>query len=432
VYHFCTTSYLSCNGTKVSDTKAKHPPRPYTRPSRAGIRVMTASDQPNPRPRLLLLIPHLGGGGAEQVTAQLARGLSSQKYDLHLALITQTADAPELAYSRLPPWVTVHPLGARRVRSAALPLLQLLRGLRPQLILSSMFHLNFLVLLLRPFLGFPVRILIRQNATASSALAELPRHNRLLYRTLYRRADCVLCQSDAMARDLAENFAVPGNRISVLPNPIDIDAIRSAKPAQSEAWPNSGPHLFAVGRLSHEKGFDLLLRSLSHVRRQFPSADLLIAGSGPEEPLLKALCCTLSLDAAVRFLGHVAAPASYFSAAALFVLSSRHEGLPNALLEAAAVGLPIVTTPASDGLVELVDRQTGVWLASASTAQELADTLITALTALEPGQRFHHAFVEPFALKPALAAWEALIDRFLAETSTGGATVQHSSPVVSA
>ena len=385
---------------------------------------MTKASQPNSQPRLLLLIPHLGGGGAEQVTALLARGLSAVKYDLHLALITQTIDSPELVSARLPPWVTVHPLGARRVRSAALPLLRLLRKLRPQLIVSNMFHLNFLVLLLRPFFGFPVKIAIRQNGTASSALARLPRYNQLFYRLLYRRADCVVCQSAAMARDLRDSFRVPENRLRVLPNPVDFDALHSVKPAPVNDWPDSGPRLLAVGRLSFEKGFDLLLHSLVLVRQQFPSASLVVLGSGPEEPTLKTLCCTLSLERAVHFLGHAIDPAAWFHAATLFVLSSRHEGLPNALLEAAAAGLPIVSTPASDGLVELVRQEPGVWVASAPTSEALADTLTTALTTLENGQRFQHAFVTPFQLKPALAVWEELIDRFLADSPDAGGRVR--------
>jgi glycosyltransferase involved in cell wall biosynthesis len=393
---------------------------------------MILHNQLNSRPRLLLLIPHLGGGGAEQVTALLARGLSPYKYDLHLALITQTANAPELASASLPPSVKIHALGARNVRSATLPVLRLLRKLRPQLVLSGMFHLNFLVLLLRPFFGFPVHILIRQNGTASSALAALPRHNRLLYRLLYRRADSVLCQSAAMARDLAINFAVPDHRLCVLPNPVDFDSLCSTDSASLKIWPDSGPHLLAVGRLSHEKGLDLLLASLYLIRQRFPAADLLIVGCGPEEHSLKALCHDLALDSAVRFLGHVAAPAAYFSAAALFVLPSRHEGLPNALLESAAAGLPIVTTPASEGLVELVDQKPGVWLAPAATANDLADTLVTALTVLQPGQRFHHTFVEPFDLNSALVKWEALFDRFLVDASTSEARAQPGSPVTSA
>jgi len=83
------------------------------------------------RPRVLLLIPHLGGGGAERVTALLARGLSAPKYELHLGLITESLTASDL----VPAGVKIHSLGVRRVRSAALPLMGLVRELQPDLIL---------------------------------------------------------------------------------------------------------------------------------------------------------------------------------------------------------------------------------------------------------------------------------------------------------
>src|ERR1039457_3487921 len=96
----------------------------------------------NHRPRVLLLIPHLGGGGAERVMALLARGLSAEKYELHLGLITQA----EAGGEGLPSWIQIHALGAPRVRAGAFRLLRLVRRLKPDLILSGIFHLNFLVL----------------------------------------------------------------------------------------------------------------------------------------------------------------------------------------------------------------------------------------------------------------------------------------------
>src|SRR5438477_11772428 len=118
------------------------------------------------RPRVLLLIPHLGGGGAERVTTLLTRGLSAQKYEVHLGLITESVAASDL----IPASVRIHSLGVRRVRSAALPLLRLARQLEPDVILSGMAHLNFLVLLLRPFFPRKTRVVVRQNATVSGDL----------------------------------------------------------------------------------------------------------------------------------------------------------------------------------------------------------------------------------------------------------------------
>jgi glycosyltransferase involved in cell wall biosynthesis len=363
------------------------------------------------RPKVLLLIPHLGGGGAEQVTALLAWGLSRQKYELHLGLVTQ-ADVNAEAVA---PWVPIHALGARRVRSAGFKLLRLIRRVKPDVILSSMAHLNFLVLLLRPFLPQATRVLVRQNGTASAALAfgDLPAFTRPLYWLLYRHADRVLCQTRAMADDLARDFGMAETRLAVLPNPVAVDEIREAVSKSPSRWSGPGPHLLAVGRLAPVKGFDLLLQAFAVVRGDFPDADLAIVGAGAEEADLKALCRELALDAAVRFTGYVHSPSAYFPGASLYVLSSRHEGLPNALLEAAAGGLPLVCPPASGGLSELLHGQPGCWLATEISARALAESLIEALQVLEPEQRFAHAWIEPFRMENAIHAYEKLIDATL-------------------
>jgi len=260
-----------------------------------------------------LLIPHLGGGGAEQVTALLARGLCGQKYELHLGLVTQAVTGQV----HLPPQVTVHALGAKRVSAGALRLLRLVRRLKPDVILSGMAHLNFLVLLLRPFFPRGTRVLVRQNETVSAALAfgGQPGYTRLLYRLLYRHADRVICQTPAMAKDLAAELGIPEERLAVLPNPVDVDEIRAAIAENPDLWTGPGPHLLAMGRLSREKGFDLLLRALIMVRERFPCADLVIAGAGPEEAALKTECRELGLEAAVRYVGYVDRPSAYFPGA---------------------------------------------------------------------------------------------------------------------
>jgi glycosyltransferase involved in cell wall biosynthesis len=362
-----------------------------------------------------LLIPHLGGGGAERVIELLARHLPAEKYELHLGLITQA----ETGVEGLPAGVQLHALNVARVRAGAFRLLRLIRRLKPDLILSGIFHLNFLVLLLRPLLPKGTRILARQNGTVSSMLSfgGLPWYTRLLYRRLYRRADRVICQSPSMAEDLARQLGLPEERLTVLPNPIDVAEIRSSiqmNPAPPVGFdPGPGPHLLAVGRLAREKGFDLLLRAMALVRREYPEASLLIVGSGPEEAALKAECRALGLDGAVRFAGQLADPWPYFQRATLFVLPSRQEGLPSALLEAAAAGLPMVALPASGGVVELVSGQPGVWLAPEVSAEALAASLLAALRTLRPGERFAHSFVEAFRIDCAIQAYESLMDETL-------------------
>ena len=227
----------------------------------------------------------------------------------------------------------------------------------------------------------------------STALAfgGLPSYTRTLYRLLYRHADRVICQTRAMAADLAGELGLESDCIAVLPNPVDLDGIRAAADGPDQ-WTGSGPHLLAVGRLSLEKGFDLLLRALATVREGFPNADLIIAGAGQEEAALKALCRELELDKAVHFAGHVDRPYAFFPGATLFVLPSRHEGMPNALLEAAAGGLPIVALPASGGIVDLLDDRPGSWLASGISAEALSVSLLAALRTVRHGERFPNSF----------------------------------------
>lgn len=364
------------------------------------------------RSRVLLLIPHLGGGGAERVTALLARGLSRDKYEIHLGVVTQSAGAPELEALG----VQVHALGAKRVRNGAGKLLRLVRRLEPDLILSGMAHLNFLVLMLRPFFPRKIRVLVRQNGMASAALAfgGLPVYTRLLYRLLYPRANCVICQTAAMAKDMKERFRVPAARLAVLPNPVDVKAIRERVTAV-ETRSGTGRRLLAIGRLSREKGFDLLLDALAGVRCRFPDVELTIAGVGAEENALKTQCDAPGLREAVRFAGYVDDTAVLFAEASVFVLSSRHEGLPNALLEAAAAGVPIVALPSSQGVVDLVRGQPGVWLAHEISAAALERSLLAALAELQPGERFEHRFVEEFGLEHSIAKYETLIDKALNE-----------------
>ena len=228
------------------------------------------------RTRILLLTPSIGGGGAQHVMVLVARGLSRERFEVHLGLVR----AGDPSAGAMPSGVTVHALGAGRARAATLRLLLLVWRLRPDVILSGALEISFLALLLRPFFPPRTRVLVRQNGTVSAALAHggVPRYTRLLYRLLYRRADRVICQSRAMAEDLARETGVRNEQIVVLPNPVDLEGILAARDAPS-AWNGPGPHLLAVGRLSREKGFDLLIEALAALRKRFPVADLILVGS---------------------------------------------------------------------------------------------------------------------------------------------------------
>jgi glycosyltransferase involved in cell wall biosynthesis len=366
------------------------------------------------RAKVLLLIPHLGGGGAERVIATLARCLSPEKYEVHLGLVTQSA--PEM--QNFPELNSVYALGARRVRYGAWKILRLVWLERPAVILSGMAHLNVLVLALRPLFSSRTRVVIRQNGAIAATLAVWGNSPflRRIYSATYKRADMVICQTHQMAEELHSTLGIDRAKLVVLPNPVDVAAIRVSADAETTEIPtSSGLRLLAVSRLAPEKGVDLLLEAFAGVLRRFPSADLRIAGDGSCRPALERQCKHLGIEQRVKFLGNVAEPASLFRCATLFVLSSREEAMPNALLEAAAAGLPIVATPASPGLAAVLNGQPGTWLVREISAKAVEATLCDALSSIHAGQRFRHVWIEPFDLKNAIPAYERVIDRALQE-----------------
>ena len=363
------------------------------------------------RAKILLLIPHLGGGGAEHITATLAHHLSPLRYELHMGLVTQSTCGAEA----IPPWATVHPLGATRVRYSAWRLLRLVWLVRPAVILSGMAHLNLLVLLLRPLFPSGTRVFVRQNGplAATLAIGGKPRLVQWLYGFGYRRADRVICQTQRMADELQRALGVDNAKLAVLPNPVDVQAIRTIAAETDDTPPSPGPRLVAVARLSPEKGIDLLLEAFAGVLRRFRNAELEIAGCGQCESALKAQCRLLGIESRVSFLGNIAEPASLFQRSSLFVLSSRQEGMPNALLEAAAAGLPIVSLPASPGLVDRVRGQSGIWIARQVSAHALETALCEALSSISSEQRFDHAWIGQFDLKNSIPAYQNVIDETL-------------------
>lgn len=368
------------------------------------------------RPRILLLIPHLGGGGAERVIETLARCLNSNSYEIHLALVTCSEHSPP----PLPGSVTLHKLHARRVRTSVLKLLLLIWQVRPSVIMSGIAHLNLLVLLLRPLLPRKTRIIVRQNGALTATLSAhvSPHLAHSAYSLAYRGANSIICQTNAMAEEVSRDLRIPPARLAILSNPTDLRRIRTlVAPSTSKPIATGNSYLLAVGRLVHEKGFDLLLDAFAALAPRFPSAELVIAGDGPARSSLERQVANLEIQHRIHFPGYTPDPIIQFGNATAFVLSSRTEGLPNALLEAAAAGLPMVSTPASSGLTELLQGRDGVWLTSDISVSALRRALEQALTSIQPGQRFAHPWIENFDFSRAIPAYETTIDGVLARSS---------------
>jgi glycosyltransferase involved in cell wall biosynthesis len=311
------------------------------------------------RTRVLLVLTDLDAGGTQRVMTTLLARLSRDRFELHLALLRDGGRFRD----RVPGDVEVHILGRKRVRSAAGTVLSTVRAVKPEVVLSSVYHLNVALLLLRP--GFPrgTRVLIRE-ATMPRVALETRRPQwvwSFFFRSLYRFADRVICQCEAMADELEECFGLPRSKLAVIYNPLDTAGLRgeAARGPSPFAARGLGPHVVAVGRLDPVKRFHLLVDALPALVREYPGAALWILGDDPTEHeqhvrALREQATGLGVDAHVHLVGHQPDPARWLAHADLFVLSSSWEGLPNALLEALAVGTPVIALEMPGGTREIL------------------------------------------------------------------------------
>jgi glycosyltransferase involved in cell wall biosynthesis len=350
--------------------------------------------------RLLFLIPTLSGGGAERVVVTLLQHLDRARFELALAVV----DSRNAAFrDQVPADVEFIDLGCRRVRQALLKLVRLLWRRRPDVVMSTLGHLNLALAIVRPLLPDSTRYVARETIVVSQGMAEYSRPQlwAWAYRRFYGRFDRVICQSRDMRDDLIGAYGLDGSRAVIIHNPVDRERIVAALPDPlPAAAPSHCLSVAAAGRLVGQKGFDLLLDALALTRRR--DLQLTILGDGPLRAELGARAETRGLADRVRFAGFMRNPYPTLAAADLFVLSSRYEGFPNVVLEALACGTPVVATPAPGGVREILDGVEGCIVADEVSAQSLAD----ALDRWQPS-RVPPTAVAPYAVERIVAAYQA-------------------------
>ncbi len=153
--------------------------------------------------------------------------------------------------------------------------------------------------------------------------------------------------------------------------------------------------LIVVGRLVAGKNVDILLRAFAHVRQEFPSARLAIAGEGPERRPLEALAATLGVRESVEFLGFVNPIGAELDRSGVFVMPSQSEGMPMSLLEAMAHGRAIVATSVG-GIPDMVQHQREAILVRAGDPAALATALKSLLGDQRGAERLGGAARERF------------------------------------
>jgi glycosyltransferase involved in cell wall biosynthesis len=182
--------------------------------------------------------------------------------------------------------------------------------------------------------------------------AEQGKANRFFERRFYRKADVVVCQSQAVTLFFPEKHR---ENTTVIPNPIAAEAI----PPRHEG--KRRHTVVGVGRLAKQKNFAMLIRAFARLPERFLDYTLEIYGGGPLEAALNEQIAELGLSERARLMGVKKGVMHHVADAALYVMSSDYEGFPNALAEAMASGIPVISTDFSTGVArDLIKEENGI------------------------------------------------------------------------
>jgi glycosyltransferase involved in cell wall biosynthesis len=368
------------------------------------------------RPRILYFVHAYAPliGGLESVSEDLLRALPGRGYDVTVltgrddAALPASEDVDGVAVRRVDLREALIAKDPGRVLDARRALAAIFAELRPQLVHAPFAPLTayYAVQMLR---ASPVPLLVAFHGIWPGVTGH---PDGLAARMLARAAWTTAC-SQAVLEDVWSFAPQVRDRSSRVPNGMD-------PPPDGPAAPPAGPPVIAgIGRLSPEKGFDVLLHALAAVRARRPDVRLRLAGDGPMRPALEAQSAALGLTGAVDFLGWIdrRAVAAVIDAASVVAVPSHSEGFGLVALEAALRGRAVVASRVG-GLPEVVGgRDTGA-LVAADDAEALAAALLAMIDdpahARAVGAAARRRAAQRFPAALPVDAYDALYRRLLA------------------
>lgn len=353
--------------------------------------------------QLTLVIWSLSAGGAERVMSRMANHWAERGWRVTLL----TFDGSEPPFFELHPAVRYRPLGLTMSRASVRGMATLLRILRssikesaPQALISFSNQINVMVLLATRGLGLPV-IVSERTPPTHDAIGGI--WNVLRWWTYPWATRLVVPHPDVLVY-FASSVRRKGR---VIPNPVTAPSVGRTAPSS-----RSGNTVVAMGRLSAEKGFDVLLQAFSDVAPECPEWSLVIWGEGHLRGELERLRHELGLGGRAFLPGRTREPFGKMRQADLFVLSSRWDAFPNVLCEAMASGLPVVSTDCPVGPGRIVRDGVDGILAPPGDRKALAAAM-RRLMHDAPGRRRLAArapeVVERFSPEKIMGTWEAVL-----------------------
>lgn len=358
--------------------------------------------------KLMFAIGSLRAGGAERVMSLLAGELAHRGHEVTVITLSD----PDEDFFDVSPLVRRVSIGfegdSRNVFCAAgqnlrraLALRKLFREHRPDVVLSFLTTMNVLVSVASKGLRHGLVVSERVDPSQHSA----GRVWDWLRMRGYRRADAIVVQTESVALWFRSRLPRRSPRVVVIPNPVAPD-VQIHGSADREG---GGTYVLGVGRLEDQKGFDLLIEAFARLSPAEFHCELWIAGRGSRRQVLERQAVDLGIADRVRFLGEVDDVTRLMRDARVFVLPSRFEGFPNALLEAMASGAPCVAADCPSGPKELLSVDECGLLVPVGDADRLAQAIRRVLRDSELSTRLSAAgrrAADAYLLSAIAERWE--------------------------
>lgn len=322
--------------------------------------------------RIAFILPHFRMGGAEQVVLRLLTSLDRTRFDP--ALILQSRDGALL--DQIPADVSIHDLGDARASRAVLKLAKILRKEQFDLTYTATNAGNLMALAALRLSGAKTRAVISEHTPLNGFLgqAKARKIRVALMRALYPSASALVAPLPQIGEEHQSILGKHLPQFTCLPNPV-VDCISDLPRARTRL-----NRLVSVGRLAEEKRFDLMIDAFALAHAKNPDLRLTIHGEGPCRPHLEAQIKVYGLQHAVQLPGLNRDIPQALANADMFLCTSRLEGLGNAIIEAMAAGLPVLSVDCPFGPPHLLENGQSGALVRSDRPEDIAAEILAMTT----------------------------------------------------